>query len=207
MAETHSGLNAIPFGDLLESVAAKTPTPGGGAVASAVGALAAALAGMVVSYSVGKKTLAAHEPLLQEARAELTRARTLLLRLADEDAAAYGLVNELQKLPETDSRRVAELPAALQAAADVPLAAMALSVDLLRMYQDLVPKTNKFLHSDLGIATVLAEAANRSSAWNVAANMNGLPPEQAASARDQFLEFLEVGNTISRATELACRAG
>lgn len=191
----------------LEQVAAKTPAPGGGAVACSTGALSASLAQMVVNYSLGKKNLADHQPALALAAAKLERAREMYLELGEEDAAAYGLVNELQKLPETDSRRVAELPGALQAAADVPLAAMALSVDLLRMYQELVPKTNKFLHSDLGIATVLAEAANRSSAWNVAANMNGLPPEQAASARDQFLKFLEVGNAISRATELACRAG
>ena len=147
-------LAGITFGTLLDAVAAKTPTPGGGAVASAVGALASALAGMVVSYSVGKKSLAAHEPLLKEADAELARARVILLRLADEDAAAYGLVNELQRLPETDSRRRDQLPAALDASVQPPLATIATSVALLRLFEKLATTTNRQLRSDLAIAAV-----------------------------------------------------
>ena len=55
-----AGMSFTPLtlDQFLDSVAAKTPAPGGGAVASAVGALSAALAGMVVSYSTGKKNLA-----------------------------------------------------------------------------------------------------------------------------------------------------
>lgn len=175
-------LTDLPFGTLLESVAAKTPTPGGGAVASAVGALGSALAGMVVSYSLGKKSLAAHEPALQQAARTLAAARGLLLRLADEDAQAYGAVNELTRLPESDPRRVRELPAALRAAVDVPLATIAACVDLLRLMESLATITNRQLRSDLAIAAVLAEAAARSSRWNVAVNAGFLPEESARKA-------------------------
>lgn len=205
MAETQSGLTMIAFGDLLESVAAKTPTPGGGAVASAVGALAAALAGMVVSYSVGKKTLAAHEPLLQEARAELTRARALLLRLADEDAAAYGLVNELQKLPESDPRRVAELPIAMEASVQVPLATIAASVTLLRLFERLATATNRHLRSDLAIAAVLAEATARASAWNVAVNAAMLGnPSRTAEVLGQSDRAVRDARSVTARVESAC---
>jgi len=105
-----------PLSDFLHSIASKTPTPGGGAVASTVAALAAALAQMVVAYSAGKKSLAQHEPTLQSSLKTLERARDVLLQLADEDAAAYGAVNELSKLPEADPRRAA-LPAATAASA------------------------------------------------------------------------------------------
>jgi formiminotetrahydrofolate cyclodeaminase len=159
-----------PLADFLASVASKTPTPGGGAVASAVGALAAALAQMVVSYSVGKKSLAQHEPRLQEATKVLERARGLLLELADEDAAAYGTVNELSKLPEGDPRRAA-LARATAASVQVPLAVMAACVDLLRLFETLAPITNKQLRSDLAIAAVLADATVRASRWNVAVNV------------------------------------
>src|SRR5262249_43764940 len=77
----HQSLN-----DFLASIAFKTPTPGGGAVASTVAALAAALAQMVVAYSAGKKSLAQHEPTLQSSLKTLERARQILLQLADEDA-------------------------------------------------------------------------------------------------------------------------
>src|SRR5262245_33046677 len=90
-----TGLASLTLHDFLAQVGAKTPAPGGGAVASAAGAIAAALAKMVVSYSIGKKSLAEHQPMLQQAAGSLERASALLLALADEDAAAYGLVNEL----------------------------------------------------------------------------------------------------------------
>jgi formiminotetrahydrofolate cyclodeaminase len=137
---------------------------------------------MVVSYSLGKKSLAAHQPELERAAHALEIARNLFLQLGEEDAQAYGLVNELMKLPEGDRRRTAELPSAMLASIQVPLAAMAAASDLLRLCETLVPITNKQLHSDLGIAAELALAAARSSLWNVRVNASFLP-DKAASVR------------------------
>lgn len=174
-------LGATPFADLLSRIAAKTPTPGGGAVACATGSLAAALAGMVVSYSLGKKSLAAHQAELERAAHSLENARGLFLELAEEDAQAYGLVNELQKLPEGDARRAAELPAAMTASIQVPMAAIAAASDLLRLCEALAPITNKQLHSDLGIAAELALAAGKASLWNVRVNASFLSDRSAAA--------------------------
>lgn len=159
------------FGVFLDNIAAKSPTPGGGAVTAAVGALSAALAGMVVSYSLGKKNLADHQAELEEASARLHRARTLMLALVEEDERAYAAVNELTKLPEGDPRRTAELPAAASAATQAPLAVMAAACDLLRHFERLAPITNKHLRSDLAIAAVLAEAVVKAGRWNVAINL------------------------------------
>ncbi|HYE61580.1 MAG TPA: cyclodeaminase/cyclohydrolase family protein [Phycisphaerales bacterium] len=186
--------------DFLKQTAAKTPTPGGGAVASAVGALSAALAQMVVSYSLGKKNLADHQPRLTEAALILERARAVLLELAEEDAAAYGLVNELQKLPEGDPRR-AQLPAANAASVQVPLAVMAACVDLLRLFVTLAPITNRQLRSDLAIAAILAEATARGSRWNVEVNLAFLN-DDAEKARSVKL----VGTLLPEAARLAAEA-
>src|SRR3954466_11568245 len=64
--------------NFLTAAAAKQPAPGGGSATALAGALAAAMGEMVVNYSVGKKDLVEHQPALQEALAELTRARGLL---------------------------------------------------------------------------------------------------------------------------------
>lgn len=169
-----ASLGALRFDELLAQIASKTPAPGGGAVASATGALAAALAQMVVAFSIGKKALAAHQADHERAVRTLTNARVLLLRLADEDAQAYALVNELSRLPEADARRAAELPGATRASIQVPLATIAACADLLRLCESLAPITNPHLHSDLAIAAVLAEGAARASRWNVTVNVLGL---------------------------------
>jgi formiminotetrahydrofolate cyclodeaminase len=193
-----------PLSDFLASIASKTPTPGGGAVASAVGALAAALAQMVVAYSVGKRSLAQHEPRLQDSVKVLERARAMLLELADEDAGAYGAVNELSKLHEGDPRRAA-LPAAMAASVQVPLAVMAAAVDLLRHFEELAPITNKQLRSDLAIAAVLADATTRASRWNVAVNVAFLSDKATADASTKAAEgLLSESKRLCKIVESAC---
>lgn len=194
------------FDSLLSSIAAKTPSPGGGAVACASGALAAALANMVVAYSLGKKNLAAHQQDLDSASAALTRLRSMLVELGDEDAQAYALVNELQKLPENDPRRRAELPAAIQASIQIPMAAIAACDDLLRLCERLAPITNTYLHSDLAIAAVLAESSARASRWNVLVNV-ALLPDPAARERTLAEADRSLADAAKRrdSIERACR--
>jgi formiminotetrahydrofolate cyclodeaminase len=193
------------FDALLAALAAKTPAPGGGAAACATGALAAALAGMVVSYSVGKKDLAPHQPALLAAQQELARARTVLLTLGDEDAQAYALLNALQKLPETDPRKAAELPAASLACVQIPLACVAVNADLLRLMERLSTTSNRHLRSDLAIAALLADAAARAGAWNVRINLPLLPDESARAARERELAaLLEICAAIAARVQAAC---
>lgn len=193
------------FADLLASIAAKTPTPGGGAVASATAALAAALAQMVVSFSIGKKNLVAHEPELRAAAMRLERSRELLLGLADEDAAAYSAVNELSRLPEDHPRRAAELPEALAASIQVPLSTAAACVELLRLLVSLSGTTNRHLRSDLAIAAILADAAVRASRCNVLANTASIPdPAQRLTHTRQLASLLTEADQLRTKVERAC---
>lgn len=164
-------LETLQFGALLDAVASRTPTPGGGAVSAAVGAIGASLAGMVVAYSLGKKSLSEHQAELGDAADRLRKARALLLALAEEDERAYGAVNELMKLPEDDRRRRGELPEAALAATRAPLSVMAVSCDLLRLFERLGTISNRHLRSDLAIAAVLADAACHAGRWNVRINL------------------------------------
>ena len=201
-----SSLGSLTLSDFLAQVGAKTPAPGGGAVASAAGAIAAALAKMVVSYSLGKKSLAEHQPALQQAASSLERASALLLALADEDAAAYGLVNELSRLPETDERRIREMPAAAEAAVAAPRATLGACCDLLRLIESLGPISNRQLRSDLAISAVLAEAAAKSAWWNVAVNLSLLTdPRRVADIRAECEELLTQASERRERVEQACR--
>jgi len=158
------------IGGFLDSLGAKTPTPGGGAVSSIAGALGAALASMVVAYSIGKKSLAEHDDALRAAATRLQERRADFLRLAEEDARAYGRLNEIMRLPEDDPRRRDELPEAARDAAAAPLRTIEACADLAALLETLAPITNRHLRSDLAIAAVLTKATALASRWNVAVN-------------------------------------
>ena len=199
-------LRTIAFGEFLEAVGCKTPAPGGGAVASAAGALAAALARMVVAYSVGKRALIDHQPALEKAAEMLSRTIDLLLELAVEDAQAYGLVNELARLPEDDPRRIAEFSQAADAAVQAPRSVCAVCCDLLRLLESLEPRTNRQLRSDLAISAVLAEAAAKSAWWNVHVNLPLIEDSRRrAAVQEELTRMLDEAAARRDAIEVACR--
>jgi formiminotetrahydrofolate cyclodeaminase len=161
---------------------------------------------MVVNYSLGKKNLAEHEPANQHALNTLASAVPLLLALADEDAAAYGAVNELSRLPEGEPRRDAELPLAQRASVQVPMAVAAACVDLLRRFEHLSATTNRHLRSDLAIAAIFADAGTRASACNVAVNLPSLPTAEADKARAECNALLAESARLYALVERACAA-
>lgn len=169
----------------LDALGAKSPTPGGGAAAGVTGALAAALAEMVVQFSVGKKSLAPHEHTLKAALDKLQRTRAVMLELADEDAHAYARLNALMKLPESDPDRQRAWSQAVTLCVQIPRAMLAASLDALRLMEELATCTNRQLKSDLAIAAVLAEATARASIHNTAINLGLLEDDGRAEGGGQ----------------------
>lgn len=168
MTETQ-GFSQHTIQQFLSELASKSPTPGGGAAAPICAAIGAALANMVVSYSVGKKNLAEHQPALESAAGELSAATRRFQALAEEDAVAYLRMNELQRLPEGDARRD-ELAGATSKAVAVPLQVLALCAETLELCARLAGMSNRHLLSDLAIAAVFLDACARASRWNVLIN-------------------------------------
>ena len=188
----------------LDALSEKIPTPGGGASAAIVGATAAATAAMVVSYSIGKKSLAEHEEHNQNAMTQLTRARQMFLQLGDEDAQGYAKLNALWGLEKDDPERVEQWDSAVQGAIAPPRAMLALANELLRLCVSLIETTNKQLRSDLGVAAVLGEAAARSAAWNVRINIPLMPVDQHEALGTSVETMLEQSRTLSERVESGC---
>jgi formiminotetrahydrofolate cyclodeaminase len=191
--------------DFVDSLAAKTPTPGGGAAAALLAALAAALAQMVVNYSIGKKSLIDHEALNRAALESLGKHAANALQLARADAAAYARLNELLKRPEGDAQRTRDLPAAVQSAIDAPNQVLRAALEMLRQMQQLCGTTNAMLKSDLAIAAVIAEAAARAAAWNVRINLPLLKDDAAvANLKLQIESSLESASSLCEEIEQDC---
>lgn len=186
-------LASMTVADLLDSLASKSPAPGGGAVAGLVGAQSAALARMVVSYSLGRKSLTEHQDALEAIAAQLDNARGMMLSLADADADAYASLSDLwgRKLDEPEAFR-----AAVRRAIQVPRSVMAAAADLLRLCERLAPISNPNLASDLVAAAVLAEAAAKAASLNVHVNA-----EQLADADERARLLTEVDTAIADAAE------
>src|SRR4029078_8123002 len=104
----------MKLSDFLEKIAAKTPTPGGGSVSAAVGAMGAALGVMTARYSEST-----------EAQQPLDELKNEFLTLVDADAEAYGQVNSAMSLPkdsdDTKRRRKEALEIALGEARQGPV--------------------------------------------------------------------------------------
>jgi formiminotetrahydrofolate cyclodeaminase len=154
----------MKLSDFLEKIASKTPTPGGGSVSAAVGAMGAALGVMTARYSDASEP----EHVLDEIKNEF-------MALVTADAEAYGGVNSAMALPkdsdDTKRRRKEALQIALGEASEVPLKGMMLAVRGLKALADLAPVCNKNLVSDLAGATTFLDSALSGCGENVRINI------------------------------------
>ncbi|HAW96303.1 MAG TPA: formimidoyltetrahydrofolate cyclodeaminase, partial [Phycisphaerales bacterium] len=76
----------MTINDFLSRLGSKQPVPGGGAVAGVSNAIAAGLGGMVIAYSLGKRSLTEHQSMLEESGRTLETLRGRSMRQADADA-------------------------------------------------------------------------------------------------------------------------
>jgi len=189
----------------LGALNSKAPTPGGGAVAGTTGATAAAIAGMVIHYTLGKKKYAEFENDNAASLEQLTAAQSEFLALADADAAGYGKLNELWSLPETDSKRQAEWDDAVSGAISPPTTMLALCNTLMQTVQDLTTTTNRQLRSDLAVAAITFRAAAHSAACNIRINIPLLPEAERPDAESSMTAALSSVDSIHDAIVDACR--
>jgi formiminotetrahydrofolate cyclodeaminase len=178
--------------DFLSAIAAKQPTPGGGAVTALTGALAASLAIMAVRYTIGKKSAAAHDAELRDALTAFQTAADLLQQLIAEDIAAYEALAPLLKLSPEDRLKQPNFATAVVAAIRAPQTAAGLASAVLDRCLTLLHKTNRLLVSDLGIAATLAHAAVHASELNVLINLPLLANHsEAESLRKTLRELVQ----------------
>ncbi len=127
------------------------------------------------------------------------------VRLGDEDAEAYGVLNAMQRLPEEDPGR-AGLAAALERCVRVPGDMVRSAVELAGVVESLVGRSARGLRSDLAIAAVLSEATASAGAWNVGINLAGMEDEAArARIEAETARALEAVRSARARVEEACR--
>ncbi len=177
---------ASQLAPFLDAVAAKTPTPGGGAVSAGAGALACSMARMVAVYSIGDSADADVAALADQ----LERVDHLLRRLADEDAVAYRALTDATRKLKADASTKGEYELAVNIAATVPMEIATVACRSLDIMTKLVPAAKKYMLTDLGVAAVLAEASARAAGYMVRANTIIMPNEDVRRQTEQALDDL-----------------
>src|SRR6056297_779311 len=180
--------------NFLDTLASKSPTPGGGSVAALTGSMGAALLSMVGNLTIGKKKYIHVEDDIKRLlkRSEILRAD--FEELMERDTEAFNQFMAIMKLPketeEQKEERRKKMQIALIEAANVPLEVARKSLEVLNICQEVANKGNKNVISDAGVGAILAEAALDSAILNVKINLAMIQEEKVKNNLTHEIEVL-----------------
>ncbi len=185
MADDKKGLVDLTVEGFVRETASESPAPGGGSISACMGAFAAALATMVANLSSHKRgwdeRWKAFSDVAEEGQALLDQ----LLRLIDEDTAAFNRIMDCFSMPKgTDEEKAARELALEQAtlyAAQVPLQTMEAALKTLPLALRMAREGNPASASDAGVAALAAVAAIKGARLNVRINAASLKDKAPAT--------------------------
>jgi len=165
----------------LDSVAANTPTPGGGSVSALAGALCSALGAMVCGLTVGKKKYTDVSAELKEAMNRIDALRNDLTFLIEKDATGFERVLQARRLPKYTEfeieQRNSKIQEATLLASTIPLEVMEKTVLAMEYLPLIAEKGNTNSISDIGVANLMGLSAVKGAFMNVRINLPGLVDE------------------------------
>ena len=193
----------------VESVAASTPTPGGGSVSALVISLTAALAQMVAGVTIGKKR---YEDVQTEIEAISSAAESLREQLLDyvvKDAIAFDELMSAYRLPKDDPERAQLITEKTFGAAEVPLKVCRLGLEAMQLADKVARLGNKNAATDAAVALLIGAAAIEGAGLNVQINLIDLEDERAERMRDEFSAIMKQVHEIrdSALIEAKTRSG
>ena len=185
--------------DFIGSLAAPTPTPGGGSAAAYAGAMAAGLVSMVARLTIGKKGYSEVEGAMKKILEESEILRNDLTSGVIDDAEAFDRVMAAYKIPKSDSGRAAAIQEATLLAAQIPLKAAKKSFRVAELAFKAAQSGNKNAITDAGSAVNLAIAGLNCAAYNVRINLADLNDRKQKKQILSELREMEEGAQVSLA--------
>ena len=174
------------FEQLVESLAKKSPTPGGGAAAAMAGCMGTSLFLMTVRFSQGKKANVERESDLARVEATLDDYMHRLMPMAERDCASFDLVSAAYGMPkETDEEKALRsktIQEAMVGAMIVPEETQVMVRDVFVAMAQIVDCIGKQIASDLASGAALLLAASEGAFLNVRINAAYLTDQELATS-------------------------
>ena len=189
----------------LERLAAREPTPGGGAAGALHAAQGAALLGMVALYTTGNK-YAEHEERAQLIASRADEIISASLRTADDDEAAFAAVIAAYQRPsgseaERSTRSDAIQEAVFRASAP-PQALIRLATEIIELSDELVDFSNPNVISDVAAAAEAARAAVATALITLHINIGAIrdagTQEDLRAEAERAEHAIDLAQTVSR---------
>ncbi len=189
-------MDLVSFAD---ETASESPAPGGGSISAYMGALGAALGGMVANLSAHKR---GWDSRWEEFSVWAEKAQALkdeLLHLVDEDTYSFNQVLAAFRLPkgteEEKSARKKAIQSATQYATEVPFNVMEVSYDIFELCHAMAETGNPNSVTDAGVGALCARAAIHGAFLNVKINAAGLDDKSLVK------DFLSKGGKLTKSAD------
>lgn len=163
---------------LANETASESPAPGGGSVSAYVGALGVSLATMVANLSSHKRGWDHRWKEFSDVAEEGMKIQKELLRLVDEDTAAFNAIMEAFGLPKGTAEEKAQRSAAIENASkyamEIPLKTAQVAMQAMDLCIAMVEKGNPNSITDAGVGALCIRAAVLGAVMNVRINAGGI---------------------------------
>jgi len=176
--------------DFIEILSTKAAVPGGGAASALVGGVGTALGSMVGNLTVGKKKYADVETDVIALIAEATLLQNKLLKLVDDDIAAFEPLSKAYGIPKDDPDRAQIMEEALRIATSTPLDIMRACANAIELQDGFAKKGNVFAISDAGVGVLCCKAALQGASLNVFINTKSMTDREYADGVDAEADAL-----------------
>jgi glutamate formiminotransferase/formiminotetrahydrofolate cyclodeaminase len=191
-----SKLASMSLADFADETASESSAPGGGSIAAYIGALGASLAAMVANLSSHKKGWDNRWKEFSDWAEKGQQYKDELVKLVDEDTAAFNKVMEAFGMPKATPDEKAAREQAIQNATkyaiEIPFKVMQAAYGSMAVIKAMAESGNPNSLSDAGVAALCARSAVIGAFMNVKINA------QAYKEQDFIKAIINEGTELER---------
>ena len=170
-------LTDMTLRDFADETASESPAPGGGSVSAYLGALGISLGTMVANLSSHKRGWDERWEEFSNWAEQGEKIKNELVRLTDEDTAAFNKIMQAFALPKSTEQELAERKKAIQEATkyamEIPFRVMELALESMSVIKAMTEIGNPNSVTDAAVGMLCARTAVRGAYLNVRINAAG----------------------------------